>query len=353
MEHQCISAEAEWRTDMSSENPQISIIIPAYNCEDSLEKCAASVEKQTLEDIEIIIVDDGSMDGTSFVVTRLASLDDRIRVIHRANGGTSSARNVGIECARGKYLGFVDSDDHIEPYMYEKLLNAITENNVKAAQISRDELNADGSRRPDVCVPPEDLQICSADSFMKSLLMHKGDCSFCTKLVERGLFVGRYFPQGELNEDFKLLVDMLPEIGDIVILPQQGYHVVYSADSNTRKEDGQFSRVYTDIVNNADWVQGVVETRYPKDKYPDLHELVMRFGFVQRLDYMLHIPIEQMNRDNGFYINVCVYLRSHYLDICSNAYLTDKRRLYLKMLSKAPVAVRKAHRFKMKLSSKL
>ena len=205
------------------------------------------------------------------------------------------------------------------------------------------------------------MTLVSSEEFLKSLLMHKGDCSFCTKLVARDLFAGKRFPEGELNEDFKLLVNMLSEAGDIAILPEQGYHVVYSDNSNTRKSNGEFSQVYTDIVNNADWVQRIVDTKY-KDgaagslkncNGSELHEIAMRFGLVQRLDYMLHIPIEQMKRSNTFYISVCTYLRAHYLDICSNAYLTEKQRLYLKLLAKAPVAVRKAHRMKMNLGGKM
>ena len=346
---------------MSSTDTLISIIVPAYNCEDCLERCITSLSRQTYENIEIIIVNDGSTDKTSEVCTSLKASDSRIRTMQKANGGTSSARNVGIECAKGSYLGFVDSDDYVEPYVYEKLLNAINDNSVRISQISRDELNSDGSRRDNVCTPPEKLTLVSSEEFLKSLLMHKGDCSFCTKLVSRDLFTGKRFPEGELNEDFKLLVNMLSEAGDIAILPEQGYHVVYSDNSNTRKSNGEFSQVYTDIVNNADWVQRIVDTKYKdgaagslkKCTGSELHEIAMRFGFVQRLDYMLHIPIEQMKRSNTFYISVCTYLRAHYLDICSNAYLTDKQRLYLKLLAKAPVAVRKAHRMKMNLGGKM
>ena len=346
---------------MSSTDTLISIIVPAYNCEDCLERCVTSLSRQTYKNIEIIIVDDGSTDKTSEVCNALKASDCRIRSIKKANGGTSSARNVGIECAKGSYLGFVDSDDYVEPYMYEKLMDTINISGVKISQISREELNADMSRREDVCTPPEKMTLVSSEEFLKSLLMHKGDCSFCTKLVLRDLFTGKRFPEGELNEDFKLLVDMLPEAGNIAILPEQGYHVVYSDNSNTRKSSGEFSQVYTDIVNNADWVQRIVDTKYKdgaagslkKCTGSELHEIAMRFGLVQRLDYMLHIPIEQMKRSNIFYISVCTYLRAHYLDICSNSYLTEKQRLYLKLLAKAPVAVRKAHRMKMNLGGKM
>ena len=294
------------------DNPLISVIIPAYNCEDCLERCVRSVTKQTYDNLEVIIVDDGSSDATPELCDRLAAGDRRIRVIHKSNGGTSSARNAGIDISAGAYLGFVDSDDHLEPYVYSRLLDALITTGVKAAQISRDELNADGTRRADVCVPPAQRMICTEKEFLRSLLLHKGDCSLCTKLIQRELFGDRRFPEGELNEDFKLFVSMLPEIGDIVILPEQGYHVVYREGSNTRKDSGEFSQVFTDIVNNADWVQEITDR-----DYPDMHDYAVRFGLVQRLDYMLHVPTGQMTGKNKFYADVCRYLRQHYKDICT------------------------------------
>lgn len=329
---------------MTECDPLISIVIPAYNCEDCLERCVKSVAAQTYRNLEIIIVDDGSADQTPALCDSLASADSRIKVIHKSNGGTSSARNSGIDVSEGAYLGFVDSDDHIEPYVYERLMDAISMTGVKAAQISRDELNEDGTRRADVCVPPTQRSICSGRDFLKSLLLHQGDCSLCTKLIQRELFRDRRFPEGELNEDFKLFVSMLPETGDIVILPEQGYHVVYRSGSNTRKDSGEFPQIFTDIVNNADWVQRITDR-----DYPDLHDYAVRFGLIQRLDYMLHIPTGMMNGGNLFYVNVCGYLRRHYEDICKNPYLNDKQRRDLKILTRAPAAARKAHGLMMRM----
>ncbi|MGN1313694.1 MAG: glycosyltransferase family 2 protein [Lachnospiraceae bacterium] len=327
--------------------PLISVIIPVYQTKDYLEKCVNSCLAQTYQNLEILLVDDGSGDGTGELCDRLAEADERIRVFHKENGGTSSARNLGISKARGEYLGFVDSDDFISPTMYERLIKAVGENGVSIAQVSRDETDADGNRLADVCEPPKEAFFCESRAFVRELLLHRGDCSFCTKLIHRSLFKNRRFPEGKLNEDFFVLLQLLPEIKGIYLLPQQEYHVFYRLGSNTRREDrNSFSRVFIDIVDNADEAMQLVE-KY----YPDLKEEGIRFGLYQRLDYLLHIPIGQMREDNVFYRQVKSWLRKHIKDTLKNPYLSSKNRLYLMLLTLAPKTVRQIHGLKIKNNS--
>ncbi|MDO4294016.1 MAG: glycosyltransferase family 2 protein [Eubacteriales bacterium] len=317
----------------------ISVIVPVYNILDCLERCVDSIRRQTWENLEILLVDDGSDDGTGALCDRLAAEDRRIRVFHKENGGSSSARNLGIRKARGEWLGFVDSDDWIEPQMYERLLKAAREEKTLIAQASRDEIDAAGERRPDVCVPPAEPTTCGPEEFLRSLLLHRGDCSFCTKLVSRELFDGRSFPEGRLNEDFRLLVEMLCTGVSVRILPEQMYHVFYRLGSNTRRKDkNDFSRVFVDIVDNADFAEELVSRRYP-----GLRREAVRFGLFQRLDYLLHIPVGRMSGSDAFYRNVKRYLRRHLADTLTNPYLTGKNRAYLLLLTAAPRVVRSVH----------
>lgn len=101
----------------------ISIIVPVYKVEKYLDKCVESIVEQTYKNLEIILVDDGSPDNCSAMCDEWAQKDSRIKVIHKENGGLSSARNAGLDACTGDYIGFVDSDDWIEPDMYEYLLN--------------------------------------------------------------------------------------------------------------------------------------------------------------------------------------------------------------------------------------
>ena len=160
----------------------ISVIVPVYNVFDYLSRCVGSIQKQTYRNLEIILVDDGSTDRSGALAEKLALEDRRIRVFHKENGGSSSARNLGIAKAKGDYIGFVVSDDYIEPQMYERLLGAVLSGSLLMAQISRDEIDENGHRMPDVCPPPEKEEIWECGHFLRELLLHRGGCSFCTKL---------------------------------------------------------------------------------------------------------------------------------------------------------------------------
>lgn len=322
------------------EGPLITVIVPVYNIKEYLPRCAASVCGQTYEKLEIILVDDGSTDGTGELCDELAKKDARIRVFHQQNGGSSSARNLGLDHASGEYIGFVDSDDYIDRNMYQSLCDAIRNYDVRVAQIGRDERDEQGSRLPDICVPPDRPERIGSRNFLKELLMHRGDCSFCTKLFHRSILAARRFPVGALNEDFHFLIELLPEIGDIVSLPEQAYHVFYRMGSNSRKTDReQFSRVFADSVVNADMVMERVDR---EDK--ELIRIARRFGIFQRLEYLLHIPISQMTDDNQFYRQVVRTLRREFFAGLFNPYLTIKNKFYMTLFVIAPKNVRRLHR---------
>lgn len=110
--------------------PKISIIVPVYKVEAFLHRCVDSILGQTLKDIEVILVDDGSPDNCGRICDEYSMQDDRVKVIHQQNKGLPGARNAGIKVATGSYLGFVDSDDFVEPDMFERLYMAASENNV-------------------------------------------------------------------------------------------------------------------------------------------------------------------------------------------------------------------------------
>lgn len=331
---------------MSMERPLISVIIPIYNIEEYLERCVLSVCNQTYDNLEIILVDDGSTDGTGKLCDELAKRDGRIKVFHKENGGSSTARNLGIENATGLYYGFVDSDDYVSEDMYRLLLESILKNNAEIAQVGRDEIDEEGNLLPNICEPPKQETFFSAVDFITELLMHRGDCSFCTKLVSAKLFEGRRFPVGELNEDFKLLMHMLQETGGVVSLPQQTYHVFYRMGSNTRKKDKDaFSRVYSDNVNNADMALELVKNMegIEQDRKQELVKIAERFGLFQRMDYLLHIPISKMKKENEEYRSVCGYVKKHWFKMIRNPYLTGKNKIYLTLFAVAPKGIRVLH----------
>lgn len=122
--------------DCKNLSPLISVIVPVYKVEDYLDECVESIIQQTYNNLDIILVDDGSPDNCPKKCDEWARRDSRIRVFHKKNGGLSSARNVGVENAKGKYISFIDSDDTILPDFIEQLYKAFSlSNNVGVTSV--------------------------------------------------------------------------------------------------------------------------------------------------------------------------------------------------------------------------
>lgn len=323
----------------------VSVIVPIYNIEDCLDKCITSILNQTYTNFELILSDDGSTDGSGAIADKYAAADARVKVIHKANGGSSSARNAAIKIAGGEYYSFVDSDDYVEPDFLEKLMEPVERakgfGSVVPAivQIGRNEIDVEGNVMPDICTPPATETFIDSREFFKSLIMHVGDCSFCTKVTAARLFEGRGFPEGKLNEDFHLLIQMLKDCDGVVSLPGYKYHVFYREGSNSRKKDkNDFSRVFQDCVDNADLVESIVAA-----DMPELKPVALRFALFQRLEYLLHIPIALMRKDYAGYPECVAYVRKHFGAMLGNEYLTFKNKIYLTLFAVAPKGVRKLH----------
>lgn len=182
---------------------KISVIIPVYNVENYLERCIKSVISQTFKDLEIILVDDGSTDRSGQLCDKFAKDDSRIKVIHKKNGGLSSARNSGIDIAIGEYITFVDSDDWILPDAYEYLLNVIEKTN--ADIVSADYSFTDG-RPIKANEKYDETEIIGPEKILKYYLMQevihgKNDFPVWIKLYNKDLFCDVRFPDGKLYED--------------------------------------------------------------------------------------------------------------------------------------------------------
>lgn len=179
----------------------ISVIVPVYNCEPYVERCIRSILAQTYADLEIICIDDGSTDGSSEILDKLADEDDRILVVHQENAGLVMVREKGIALATGDYVGFVDGDDAVAPDMYERLLkNALSED----ADISHCGLCViwpDSRREPHYGTGKKLLQN-GIDALKELLDGVSFDASLCNKLYRRDLLINSCLdPTVQSNED--------------------------------------------------------------------------------------------------------------------------------------------------------
>lgn len=186
---------------MSEHTPLISVIVPVYKVEPYLDRCVQSIVDQTYTNLEIILVDDGSPDNCPAMCDAWATKDSRIRVIHKANGGLSDARNAGMAIAKGEYIGFVDSDDWIEPRMYQRLGEAITGTDSDIASCGARRVWVDERPDQDLCGGSRD-GILDGDDAMKALITTDGLVqTVWNKLYRSDIAKAVSFPVGQLYED--------------------------------------------------------------------------------------------------------------------------------------------------------
>ncbi len=197
---------------------RISIIVPVYNVEAYLRKCVDSILCQTLGDIEILLIDDGSTDSCGGICDEYANQDDRIHVIHKANGGLSDARNAGIDVARGKFIGFVDGDDYVEPEMFESLYRACIEDGTRIAACDYlSELTGSGKA---ISHSTGQHQIMTSEDFFKEVLQYGSAVGMGVwdKLFEKSLFEQTRFQVGKLHEDTDILYRLAFQVNEISYL---------------------------------------------------------------------------------------------------------------------------------------
>lgn len=178
---------------------KISVIVPVYNVANYLPKCIDSILAQTYENIEVILVDDGSTDNSGKICDEYAKKDNRIKVIHKENAGLSSARNKGIEVASGEYLAFIDSDDYISEKMFQLLYDAI--GNSELAICGYSCVDEDGKQiKPGTVI--ENKVMTQEQSFDELCRYNNaGYIIACNKLYKKELFDEIRYPIGKLHED--------------------------------------------------------------------------------------------------------------------------------------------------------
>lgn len=227
-------------------NDLISIIIPVYKVEKYLEKCIESVLKQTYTNLQIILVDDGSPDNCGKICDEYAKKDSRIEVIHKINGGLSDARNVGINRANGRYIGFVDSDDYIKEDMYEKLINLIKEYD---ADISICNLYDVIDGKEYVRNKDNGIHEYSRIDILKEVLLDKNIQSYAwNKLYEKELFDEIKYPIGKKYEDIGTIFYLFEKCNKIVVTSEPEYYYLKRADSLVNNVTESTILDYTEII---------------------------------------------------------------------------------------------------------
>lgn len=229
----------------------ISVIVPIFKVEHFLSRCIKSILSQTYNNIEIILVDDGSPDRCPEMCDAYAQMDPRIQVIHKENGGLSDARNAGIERARGEYLCFVDSDDYIQTTMLEHMLSEVQKNDVKLVIANLKAVDEKGCQVYQREQSPIHNGIFTAEELLPRLYQRLGWYYIVAwnKLYHRSLFEKNRFPVGRLHEDEYIVAQIMWRAKKIACISSEEY--VYVCQ---RRGSIMSSR---NVKSQCDWLEAL------------------------------------------------------------------------------------------------
>lgn len=210
---------------------KLSVIIPVYNVAAYLPTTIESVLAQSFRDFELLLVDNGSTDGSGDICDRYARSDNRIKVIHQENAGVSVARNTGVEEAKGEYIGFTDSDDIIEKDMYEILISLAQRYDADIVQCQHDRADTlNGAARADAFETLDGAAFVRR-IFTKTSGKYTNQVSLCTKIIRKKLFEGIRFPAGQVYEDEQQTYKLCLKANKIVETPDILYHYIKRENS--------------------------------------------------------------------------------------------------------------------------
>ena len=251
-------------------DPLVSIIIPVYNVEKYLDKCIASVVNQTYTNLEIILVDDGSPDNCPAICNEWQAKDNRIKVIHQENGGLSKARNEGLKIATGEFIGFVDSDDWIEPEMYETLLTALLESKADIA-VCNYQVEYEKIKNTIPSTKTKDIRHYTAEEVLKLIFTIRGFIRTVVwnKLYKRILLVNNLFPEGKIYEDNYWTPKVIGGATLILTIDSSFYHYLYREKSLSH----DICNLYQRLLNKFEMVEKRI--KYIHEYYPSLENLAI------------------------------------------------------------------------------
>lgn len=225
----------------------ISVIVTAYNIEEYLPRCVESLLVQTHQPLQIIIVDDGSTDGTPEICDRYANENENITVIHQENGGPSAARNAGVEIAQGEYIGYVDGDDWVEPTMYEDMLQACLKAGAQVAICSYRQI---GEGAEDINPTGNIVELTreeALDIYINGHSQYHIYHSVWSKLFDRKLIQDVQFAEGRKSEDIMYTTWALTRAEKCVFLDTQYYNYVVDRQSSIMNSQLDERRFHDEI----------------------------------------------------------------------------------------------------------
>lgn len=269
----------------------ISVIVPVYNTEQYLERCVNSIVDQTYRNLEIILVDDGSTDRSPRMCDEYAQKDGRIKVVHKVNGGLSDARNAGLQAATGTYIGYVDSDDWIEPQMYQRMYEACIEHQAQVAvcryaKIYRDHVDREGNGQ---------VTVFDREGILKAYLADQPEYvvynSVWSKLFAREVVEGVLFPVGKNSEDIMYTTKAFCKLEKAVYIDECLYDYVLDREGSIMNVN-RTQRMFQDEI--PFWREHITCIREMVSK--DMGDMAAYYFYRRLLSYYMELAVGEETR---------------------------------------------------------
>lgn len=249
---------------MEKRDELVSFIVPVYNMENSLGMCLDSILGQTIDNIEVVLIDDGSKDKSGEICDSYAAKDERIHVIHKENGGIADAMNAGLDHAAGDYILFVDSDDFVDASMAEIMLKDMKRTNSDIVQCGYIIHSADG--RIVRNVEGKEMEVVGKDKILETYFLWRGiGGNLSAKLFKAELFSDIRMPKGRTFADVPIIPLILYKCKRYKIIEEKFYHIVSNPKSASRS--GLNESKYRDLMYNVEVVSEFIKEKCPQLTY--------------------------------------------------------------------------------------
>ena len=315
---------------MSAGKPEISIIVPFYNVEPYARRCIESIQGQTLENIEIILVDDGSPDSCGAIIDEYAAGDPRIKALHIQNGGIAHARNEGLKVASAEVIGFVDSDDWIEPQMYEEMLHLMQST---GADICMCDYVFDFPHytKSSIEEPVKENLVFSNKKAVEMLIEDRFIRNYVWNKIFKRTVITECFPKNIVFEDLWVMIKWLHNAEKICYTPYVGYHYIQrngTVQSSAKSIENQ--RPYIAALEVQ--LKFLKENGYPRKVYERQLLSMAKICIIIARDFARKLPY---SNDLGLgFQKVVEFLRQYENDFLP--LLNNKYRHRYNLLKKSP-----------------
>lgn len=297
--------------------PLISVVVPVYKVEKYLDRCVESICAQTYENLEIILVDDGSPDSCPALCDAWAARDARIVVVHKQNGGLSDARNAGVMAAHGAYIGFVDSDDYLAPTMYEALYSHLCETGADIAICGIADVYSDHTEQPTSLIHAT----MTSEEALSDMLLNK-TLTVCVppRLYPAWLLHEVPQPVGMTHEDSWTVCDFFTKVKRVAVDTTPRYFYWHAQDTITTN---QKTRARNDLIDAWEHNRRVVKQHFPR-----LMNDVMFRCFWAHFDVLDGMILSNFPDDKRKH-EIISWLKKHKRDILQHPTVNAKRKIAL------------------------